>query len=321
VTEVSWHWLFLVNVPIGLLALVPGVLLLPDLPHGPAGRFDVVGFLTGSTGLAALVLGLSEANAWGWTSPATLACTIGGAALLIAFTRHELRTPQPLLDMRMFRSRTFSMAFGITFLVVAAQYARLVFVPLNLEGLRGYTALDVGLMLAPAGFATAVAMTIGGRLADRTGPRLPLVIGTSVMLVALVALANIGLTTPLWLISVLLVFQGFGMGLHAAPATVAAMDTLPSELLGQGSAMRSLTSQVAGALSVATLSAVLSVATPTGASPAQAQDAYNVVFYVASAGMVGALVLALRIRPGRAEQRSPELIDDEHEGELVAVPD
>ena len=84
---------------------------------------------------------------------------------------------------------------------------------------------------------------------------------------AVVALANIGLTTPLWLISVLLVFQGFGMGLHAAPATVAAMDTLPSELLGQGSAMRSLTSQVAGALSVATLSAVLSVATPTGASP------------------------------------------------------
>lgn len=320
VTSVSWHWLFLVNVPVGAVALVLGLRLLPSVPFGPAGRFDVVGFVTGSAGLALLVLGLSQANDWGWTSPATLGCIVVGIGLLLGFVLQELHTPEPTLELRMFRNRTFSMAFGITFLVVAAQYARLVFIPLDLEGLRDYTALTVGLMLAPAGLSTAVAMTIGGRLADRVGSRLPLIVGTSMMAVALFAVSRIGLTTPLWLISGLLMFQGFGMGLHAAPATVAAMDTLPPELLGQGSAMRSLTSQVAGAMSVAILGAVLSIATPVGATPEQAQSAFGVVFMVAFVGMLGAVVLAVRIRPGgKVPMHHDQAV--ELEEALLAVPE
>jgi predicted MFS family arabinose efflux permease len=312
VTSVNWHWLFLINVPIGAVAIVAGLKLLPEGPRDLAGRFDLLGFVTGSFGLALLVLGLSEANNWGWTTAATILCIGGGAVLMVLFVVHELHTDQPMLEMRMFRHPAFSMAFGITFLVVTAQYARLVFIPLDLEGVRGYSALEVGLMLAPAGLATAVGMNSGGRLADRIGTKLPMIVGTSLMAVALLGVATFGLSQPLWLLSLVLVVQGFGMGLHAAPATVTAMNTLTPELLGQGSAMRTLTSQVAGAMSVAGLSAVLSVATPADPSPAQTQDAFSSVFYVAFAGMVGAIVLALLIKPVRA-------VSDEARDELEAV--
>ena len=315
VTAVSWHWLFLINVPIGIVALVTGLSLLPPVEHGPAGRFDLAGFLSGSIGLALLVLGLSEANNWGWTSAASIFCIGGGVALAAWFVRHELRTEAPMLEMRMFRSQAFTLAFGITFLVVAAQYARLVFIPLNLEGLRGYSAFDVGIMLAPAGLFSAIGMTTGGRLADRIGIRPPLIVGTSLMAVALLAVANLGLTTPLWLISGILAVQGLGMGLHAAPATVAAMNTLTSDLLGQGSAMRTLTSQVAGAMSVATLTAVLAVATPSSPTPQQAQHAFNVVFYVAFFGMLGAVALALKLRP--VPVQSHDMILEAEEAALV----
>ena len=297
VTSVSWHWLFLINVPLGVVALAVGARLLPEVPRGHAGRFDRRGFFAGSLGLAVLVLGLSEANAWGWGSIATIGCLASGVALMVWFVRHELRTDAPMLEMRMFRSRTFVMATSITFLVVAAQYARLVFIPLSLEGIRGYSAFDVGLMLAPAGLATAIGMSFGGRLADRIGVRPPIIAGTSLMAVALFAVATLGLDQPLWLIAGLLVVQGLGMGLHAAPATLAAMNTLTPDLLGQGSTMRTLTAQVSGAVSVAALSAVLAVATPSSATAAESQTAFTVIFWVVFAGMVGAVVLAVRLRP------------------------
>jgi EmrB/QacA subfamily drug resistance transporter len=312
VTSVSWHWLFLINVPIGAAAVVAGLRLLPTVSRDPIGRFDLPGFLSGSIGLALLVLGLSEANGWGWGSPASVGCIVGGAGLMALFVWWELRTPQPMLEMRMFSQKAFSMAFGITFFVVLAQYARLVFVPLDLETVRGYSALDVGLMLAPAGLATALAMNIGGRLADRIGPKPPMIVGTSLMAVALVCVGSFGLEQPLWVLSAVLAVQGFGMGLHAAPATVTAMDTLPPELLGQGSTMRTLVSQVAGAVSVAALSAVLTVATPVDATPAEQQSAYSVVFYVATAGMLVAVVLAALVRPVRASS-------DPQRAELEAV--
>ena len=317
VTSVSWHWLFLVNLPVGVAAIVLGTRLLPSLPRTGGGPFDVVGFVTGSGGLALLVLGLSEANGWGWGSPATLGCLGVAALMLVAFVRNELRTAHPMLEMRMFRNPTFAMASGITFLVVMAQFARLVFIPLQLEDLRGYTALDVGLMLAPAGVATAVGMSIGGRLADRVGVRVPLIIGTSVMAVGLLALANMGLSTPLWLVAIFLAVQGTGMGLHAAPATVAAMDTLTPDLLGDGTAVRNLASQVGGAVSVALMGAVYAIVTPVGATPEQAQRGYDVIFYVALAGMVGAIALAVKLRPVPRAERSEELELDEVEAETA----
>jgi EmrB/QacA subfamily drug resistance transporter len=297
VTTVDWHWLFLINVPIGVVALVAGHRLLPVVPRSAVGPFDVVGFLAGSIGLAAFVFGLSEANSWGWTSTATVVCIGGGALLLVVMVVHELRTPSPMLDVRMFRSRTFTLAFLISALVIAAQYARLVFLPLFLEGEEGYSAFEIGLMFAPAGVTTAIAMHFGGVLSDRVGPKAPIVAGTVIGAAAVFGVAAFGLSQPLWVLATLLGIQGLGMGLHIPPATVMAMETLPEELLSQGSAMRALASQIAGALSVAGLGTVLALALPVGATPAEARSAYDLVFAISFVGMLVAVALALALKP------------------------
>ena len=315
VTSVDWHWLFLINLPIGVVAIAGAVRLLPDIPSSPVGRFDVVGFLTGSIGLAALVFGLSEANKWGWTSPATVLCISGGALLLTLMVAHELRTPAPMLDVRMFRNRTFSLTFAISGLVVAAQYARLVFLPIYLEGERGFSALDIGLMLFPAGIVSAVAMHLGGALSDRIGPRGPIVAGTAIGASAVLCVASFGLAQPLWVLALLLSIQGFGMGLHTAPATVMAMNTLTDDLVSQGSAMRALSAQVSGALAIAGLGAVLGATLAADATPAEARTAFDLIFYICFVGLCGALGLALLLK------REAVVHDPEHdEAELRERP-
>jgi EmrB/QacA subfamily drug resistance transporter len=305
VTAVSWHWLFLINLPIGVVSFAFGIRLLPE--------FDGLGLGLGCGGLSLAVLGLSEANEWGWASIATIACLVAGVALLGAFVSHELRVEHPLIELRMFREHTFTIAMSVMALVFVAQFARLVFIPLQLEGLRGESALKVGLLVLPAALVAAVAMTVGGRLVDRIGPRLPVVLGTACMGMALLAFANLALDTPLPLIAVFLALQGLGFGLLTPPVLVAGLSDLPPHLVSQGTALRSLLNQVSGAIAVALLGAV--VATSAGAHPTatESQSAYNNAFAIAAIGVLIALALATRLPRRRAS------IEIEHLDEVLVL--
>jgi EmrB/QacA subfamily drug resistance transporter len=316
VTSVNWHWLFLINLPIGIAATVLGVSLLPNLPLPPARQFDVPGFLTGGSGVALLVLGLSEANRWGWTSPATMLTLLIGAALLGIFIVIELRTEQPLLEVRMFTRPLFRLAFVMAFLITSSQFARLVFIPLSLEQLRDFTALKVGLILGPAALATALGMTIGGRIVDNVGPRLPVVLGVIVLLPSALLLGLLDLHTPVWWIVVLLCGQGLGMGLTSAPLVVAAMGALPASLIAQGSAMRSVLQQFAGAMGVALFGAVYAARAGRTPSPEHAQKSFNTIFFATTATLVIALALAIRL-PGRRRGQNTERTLDEVAASLI----
>jgi len=295
VTSVSWHWLFLINGPIGVVTLIAGLRLLPDAGHRSRERFDAVGLALGSGGLTLLVLGLSEANEWRWTSPATLICIAGGLGSLAGFVAHELRVEHPLIELRMFSDRTFRLAMAALVFVYIAHFGRLVFIPLQLEGLRDETALTVGLLFLPAGIVGGLAMGLGGRIVDRAGPRPPIVAGCVVMAVAAVGFATLRLDTPLWLIGLYLCLNGFGMGVLTAPAMIAGISGLPARLVSQGTAVRSLLGQVAGALSVAILGAIIAAGAGPEASAEQSQRSYNAAFIVAAIGVGFALVLAARL--------------------------
>jgi DHA2 family multidrug resistance protein len=309
VTSVSWHWLFLINVPIGVVSFAFGLRLLPEVGERHRRPFDSPGLGLGCGGLSLAVLGLSEANAWGWASVATLACLIGGAVLLACFVVHELRAEHPLIELRMFRERTFSIAMSVMALVFVAQFARLVFIPLQLEGLRGESALKVGLLFLPAAFVAALAMTAGGRIVDRIGPRLPVVLGTACMGVALFAFANLSLDTPLPLIALFLAIQGLGFGLLTPPVLVAGLSDLPPHLMSQGTALRSLLNQVSGAVAVALLGAVVATSAGAHPTPTEAQSAYNNAFAVATFGVLIALALATRL-PRRRPVREIEHLEE-----------
>jgi DHA2 family multidrug resistance protein len=300
VTSVSWHWMFLINVPIGALALFAGLRLLPDIGHREIRAFDGTGLGLGGAGVAVAILGIAEGSVWGWSSAATIGCIVGGSTLLVLFVRHELRVEQPLIELRMFEQRSFSLAMAVLVFVMVAQYARLVFVPLQLESLRGYTALKVGLMFFVPAILTAVGMSLGGRLVDRRGPRLPIVAGCIGMVVAMASFSQLSLTTPGWAIIGLLSVQGFSMGVTMSPTMVAGLGDLPARLVAQGSAVRSLISQLSGAVAVAVLGAVVVSKMGTDPSPQQAQNAYNLAFAVAAGGAVIALALASRLPSGAA---------------------
>ena len=310
VTEVNWHWLFLINVPMGSLGLFLGLRLLRDSGYRNNRRLDTLGLLLGGIGLAVTLFAVTKANDWGWVGGRTLLVGGIGVAMLIGFGVHERRCDEPMIDLAIFQQRVFSLAMIITLFITAAQYTRLVFVPLELETVRGYTAFHVGLLLTPQALITAVGMMIGGNLVDRIGARLPVMIGAGMMCLAAVSISRIGLHTSPVLIVAALCLQGGGFGLCAMPTTVVAMNTLPPHWVAQGAALRSLNSQVSGAIAISVLSALVAARMGGGhPSLTHQQGAYDSAFLVVSIGLFVACVFAFFL-PGRAVRRAHDRAED-----------
>jgi predicted MFS family arabinose efflux permease len=301
--------LFLINGPIGAVAFVAGFSLIPNIGHRDRRSFDLNGLLLGSGGLSLLVLGLSQSNQWGWKSVATVACLALGVGGLVGFALHEIRTRHPMIELRMFHDRAFRLSSAAMLCVLIAQYGRLVFIPLELESVRGLSPLHVGLLFLPAAVAQGTGMHVGGRVVDRIGARLPMIAGAALLLAAVAGYASLRLTTPLALIVVLLSLQGFGAGLMSAPATVAGLSDLPRHLLAQGTVVRSLTGQVGGALSIGVLGAVIATAMGSHPTPSEAQAAYNAGFAAAGAAVLIALVLSCRMPKVNRSSQPAELVE------------
>jgi MFS family permease len=203
----------------------------------------------------------------------------------------------------MFKERVFFLSMVITVFVVGAQYTRLVFLPLSLAELRGYSALEIGAVLTPAALCTAATMSLSGRLVDRVGARLPTILGTTTMTAGVFLLGQASVDTPIGFLVGGLSLQGLGFGLCAMPTTVASLSSLPPQWIAQAAAVRSLIGQVAAATTIAALSAVVSVRMGDDPGPARAQDAYNTAFLVMSAALVVAVVCAVRLP--RTSSRRP----------------
>jgi EmrB/QacA subfamily drug resistance transporter len=320
VTELGWRWLFMVNVPIGIIGLVVGARVLTLQGFREARSFDALGFVLITIGLAAILVAVSEAHAWGLTAPPTVALLGLGFALLVAFVLQETRHPDPLIDLRMFAIPAFTLSMVLVGGMIAVNLARFVFIPLELVTVRGLSEIQVGLILTPVAFATALAAPLAGILSDRIGARPPVVVGLIALAIASVLLANLRLDTPLPVIAFLVALQGFGNGLALTPNNVAGMNALPQRFLARGTAIRSTTRQVAGSLSIALLTAFLlaqigAIGPPADARAAEAvQGAYNSVFLVCAYITLGCLALAAAFSPRSDEmERNVEARAVEHE--------
>lgn len=304
VTAVGWRWLFLINVPIGAIGIGSGIRLLRDVGYRERRSFDLPGLVLAVGALSLLLLTLSRSAEIGVASLWTVGGLVVGLFLLWGFVRVERRREHPLIDMTMFTSSTFSLTIGIVWLITLAQFARLVFIPLELIGIRGFSALDVGLMLTPAALATASTMPIGGRLADRVGPRIPVTLGLALIALGVFFQSMFAVDTAVWAMITAFCIQGLGTGLAMMPNTLAAMDSVTANLVAQASSVRSLNRQIAGALSVAVLTSVvvarLGVLEASGSDPQLAQQAYNQVFLIATFSAAAAFVASFWL-PGKEE--------------------
>ncbi|HVB75117.1 MAG TPA: DHA2 family efflux MFS transporter permease subunit [Ktedonobacteraceae bacterium] len=290
VDSLSWRWVFYVNVPIGIAACLFGLIFLSEHRESTAGRFDFVGFLLAGIGLALAMYALSEGPSYGWASARILVSAIVGLLVLSAFVFIELRTPEPMIDLRLFANRLFR-ATNLVSLFASAGFLGALFVsPLFLQEARGVSALTSGLTTFPEAIGVVLSTQIVARLYPRIGPRRLMAAGLTGVAITMALLCLVGLDTNLWLMRTLMFLIGAGMAYAFLPLQAAAFATISHGDTGRASALYSAQRQLGAALGVAVLGSVLSIVGPVRLS-ATGTVVPNLTAY--HAAFLAAAVLAL----------------------------
>src|SRR5215472_13505475 len=238
VQYVSWHVIFYLAVPIGVAGSVMTALMLQGSPPQAGGqRLDTGGLALGIPAVVAIVFGLSQPSMYGWLSAQTMLPLLGGTILLAIFCVYELRSPAPLIEIRVFRDPAFAAAMTVNFSIGLALFGSVLLVPLFLQQVQGYGALDSGLVLAAQGLAAAVSMPLGGALTHRFGARQVVPFGLAVLTLSSLALATLAPDTPRLAIALMLAGRGAGVGLSIMPAMSSAFVTLPPHLIGRATSI------------------------------------------------------------------------------------
>ena len=272
----GWRLTFLINVPIGIAAAILATRLLQE-STASAGGLDVPGAVTGTTGLLALVYGLSLAGdvTEGWSSPQTITFLLAGVAFLIAFGVIESRTKHPLLPFRIFRNRSRAASFAAMFLLPAAMFAMFFYLSLYIQQVMDYTPLRAGFAFLPFSAGIIVAAGLSSNLINRVNPRFLAGFGTLMAAAALFGFSRlpydtefpVEAVTATYVTDILpfILMMSFGMGFVFVPLTLTAVHGVAAEDAGIGSGVLNTMQQVGGALGLATLSTVFArVATSTG---------------------------------------------------------
>ena len=259
VDNFSWRWIFLVNVPVGAVALALAARILPRAEiSGRGAVLDVRGLLLLSPGLVLLIFGLSELGMKGRVEWTVVAGMAGGLVLLALFVRHALAAGgRSLMDMSLFRNRAFAGAAGTTFIFGVSLFGAMLILPLYYQVVRAEGALSAGLLLAPQGLGAAMAMPVAGRLTDRLGAGRIVPVGLVVALVGTGVYTQLGATTGYGLLGVALWVRGVGLGLTMMPAMAAAYSTLDRAAVPRATTAINIIRTVGGSLGTAILTVVL----------------------------------------------------------------
>jgi EmrB/QacA subfamily drug resistance transporter len=258
ISGISWHWIFWINVPVGLVVGPLAVLRLSE-SRGPNGRFDIPGLVLATGGLFGIVYGLVRANAIGWGSSTVLGAMLGGAALLIAFTLWELRSPAPMLPMRFFRSRAFSATNAVSFAMYFGMFGSVFLLAQFFQTAQHYSALQAGLRTLPWTGMPILVAPVAGILSDRVGSRPLMATGLALQALALVWIDR-ALSPGMAYASVIVPFilAGTGMALVFAPAANAVLSAVRRHETGQASGANNAIREVGGVFGIAVLAAVFS---------------------------------------------------------------
>jgi EmrB/QacA subfamily drug resistance transporter len=267
-THFWWGSVFLVNVPVVIVALIAGRLIVPNSrdPHAP--KLDPFGAVLSIVGLVSLVYGIIEAPSHGWTSPSILASFAVAFVALGGFVLWELNIDHPMLNVRFFENPRFTAANISVTLVFFALYGSLFFLTQYLQFVLGYSALQAGLRVAPIALAIIVVSPITGRLVLPLGNKVLVVVGMLTVAVSLWFLSTASVTSGYPKVLAALMILGTGISLAMTPATESIMGSLPPEKAGVGSAMNDTTRQIGGALGVAILGSIFSTTYTNAIAPA-----------------------------------------------------
>lgn len=314
VDDLSWRWMFFINVPVGALVLLLGARFFPAEAAGSTRRLDVPGLLMLSPGLALLLFGLTRVEHSGIGDPGVYGPVVVGAALAAGFVRRALITAEPLLDLRLYVHRPFGVSAATLALFSAGYFGTMMLTPMFYQALRGESALASGLLSAPQALATGITMQLIGRITDKVAPRsliLPgvLLAGAGMLSFTLQA----GVDIPYWRLILSLVCVGVGVGMTMMPSMTTATRHLPKSQAAGASTALNINSQLAMSVGTAVVSVLLAaqissripgsggaVSALADAAPAAAAqqaarlaDAFQVAFGCGTALMLAAALPAL----------------------------
>jgi EmrB/QacA subfamily drug resistance transporter len=302
----TWRWIFYVNLPIGLIAVVAALRVLPNVARQRTESLDFLGLALMATGLPLVTYGLAEiGSTGGFTSVKVIVPLLLGVVLVAAFVLHALRVPRPLLNVRLYRMPTFSSASVAMFFVGAALFGGMILLPLYWQSVRHEDVVVTGLLTAPQGFGAALAMPLAGKLTDRLGGGPLALFGVLLLAVATLPFALIGAHTSIVWLSAVMVVRGVGIGFSFMPAMSAAFAALDRSELSDATPQLNVLQRVGGSIGTAVLAVVLQRALVGAHSLSDAASAYGTAFWAASGLSALAIVPCLVLmRAERAARRA-----------------
>ena len=297
VDQASWRWIFLINVPVGIVTVVLAIVWLEETRQEDPGRLDLAGLVLSAAGVTILLYTLSIGPGKGWTSPTTLAFAFGGAACIAALIVVEQRVSQPILAFRLLRDRLFRTINIASSMTYAGFFGMIFVLPLYLQSLRGYSAFESGVAQSPQAFGVfLVANLLGRRLYRAIGPRRLLVVGITLTAIVTCCFSLAGLDTPLSTIAFLSLCRGLSSGLVFVSIQTAAYGTTSVADTGRATSMFNTQRQIAYAAGVAVAATViasrLDAVGGDGASAVDRLGAYQAGFLAVGLIMLPAAVVA-----------------------------
>jgi DHA2 family multidrug resistance protein len=255
----SWRWVFYINLPLGIATTLGLLAWMPETPLDRERRFDATGFAFLAVGLAALQLMLDRGESLDWFASREIVVEAVLAALgLYLFVAHVLTHPAPFIDPRLFVDRNFAAGLAIAFGIGMVLLATMTLLPPFLQGLMGWPVFDTGLVLAPRGIGTALAMIACGWLGERVDPRATILLGLALSALGLHAMVGFDVTVDRWTIVWTGVVQGLGIGFVFPPLTAVTFASLAPRLRNEGTAMFSLVRNLGSSVGISVVVSALS---------------------------------------------------------------
>jgi EmrB/QacA subfamily drug resistance transporter len=254
---VNWRWIFTINLPIGVIGILLSWFILPEFQSKDPGKLDFGGAITSIVALFCLLLALSKGADWGWSAEATLLLFFTSLMALVLFVYLELTTENPLLELRVFKYATFTLANLTIIATQVGLYAGLFFLPLFLQNVRGLGAMETGLLLMPGALVSGLMMPVAGTLFDKIGPRPLIVFGLLLLTFITYTFHNLNLLTATSTIMLWVMVRGVVLAFASMPAQTAALAVIPTELVGRASALYNIINRVSGSFGITVLTSLL----------------------------------------------------------------
>ena len=257
----SWRWIFIGMVPLVILVIAFALKYLVNVSETTKPKLDVIGIILSTIGFGGLLYGFSSAGSKGWGSTLVLSCLVGGVIFLIIFCRRVLTSTDPLLNIRVFTNKMFTMSAIINVLVTIVMYGDMILLPIYLQSSRGFTVLDTGLLLLPGALLNALMSPISGRLFDKFGAKPLALIGLIFIIPALWGVTDLSETTSYSYLLIRTIVLRIGISFLTMPINAAGLNALPKQLNAHGSAVTNTVRQVAGAIGTALVVTVMTTST------------------------------------------------------------